>query len=203
MAAFPRMHVSLYVSELTATVNFYTAFFGQPAQKIRPGYAKYVLDEPALIISFVENAARVASNFGHLGFQVGTVAELDERLTAARRAGLVSREEMGTACCYAKQDKFWVSDPDGTEWEVYYFHADAEFNDPRYQAEYDAAGAGPGQPTSQCCIAPASTAPAAAEEAAAVVPTAFALPTLALATAADAGCGCGTPATLTLDPACC
>lgn len=150
-STFPRMHVSLYVSDLTATVNFYTAFFGQPAAKIRRGYAKYVLDKPSLIISFVENADRVASNFGHLGFQVETVAELDERLAQARKAGLVQREEMGTSCCYAKQDKFWVNDPDGTEWEVYYFHADAEFNDPRYQQEHHAAGE-----SSQCCIAPAA-----------------------------------------------
>jgi hypothetical protein len=46
---------------------------------------------------------------------------------------LVSREEAGTNCCYAKQDKFWVTDPDGIQWEVYYFHADAEFNDPHYE----------------------------------------------------------------------
>lgn len=143
------MHVSLYVSDLAATVNFYTTFFGQPAAKIRRGYAKYVLNQPALIISFVENAARAASNFGHLGFQVETVAELDQRLATARAAGLVRREEIGTACCYAKQDKFWVNDPDGVEWEVYYFHADAEFNDPRYQAEYDAAAG----ETGPCCIA--------------------------------------------------
>lgn len=152
---FPRMHVSLYVADLAATVRFYDAFFGQPAAKIKPGYAKYVLDAPSLIISFVQNPARVASNFGHLGFQVETVTELAERLAAAKAAGLVQREELGTACCYAKQDKFWVNDPDGTEWEVYYFHEDAEFNDPRYQDEYDQAGA-----TSQCCIAPAAqTAP--------------------------------------------
>ena len=155
-AVFPRMHVSLYVADLTATVNFYTAFFGQPASKIKRGYAKYVLDQPSLIISFVENAERVQSHFGHLGFQVATVEELEVRLAAARKAGLVSREEMGTNCCYAKQDKFWVNDPDGVEWEVYYFHADAEFNDPRYQAEYDAAGSSP------CCIAPAAEAVAAA-----------------------------------------
>ncbi|WP_324678056.1 ArsI/CadI family heavy metal resistance metalloenzyme [Hymenobacter sp. GOD-10R] len=148
---FPRMHVSLYVSDLAATVNFYTAFFGQPAAKIRRGYAKYVLDQPALIISFVENPARVASNFGHLGFQVETVEQLTQRLEVARKAGLVQREEMGTACCYAKQDKFWVNDPDGVEWEVYYFHEDAEFNDPRYEAEYQ-------QASSQCCIATAAQA---------------------------------------------
>ena len=95
------MHVSLYVSDLTATVNFYTAFFGQPAAKIKRGYAKYVLDKPSLIISFVENPERVQSHFGHLGFQVETVDELNQRLAVARKAGLVSREEMGTSCCYA------------------------------------------------------------------------------------------------------
>ena len=190
-AVFPRMHVSLYVSDLTATVNFYTAFFGQPAAKIRRGYAKYVLDQPSLIISFVENAARVASNFGHLGFQVETVAELDQRLTTARAAGLVQREEIGTACCYAKQDKFWVNDPDGTEWEVYYFHADAEFNDPRYQAEYDTAAG----EASQCCLAPAPQTAALADANNALAPLSLA--------PAEAGCGCGTPATLTLEPSCC
>lgn len=187
---FPRMHVSLYVSDLAATVNFYTAFFGQPAAKIRRGYAKYVLDQPSLIISFVENAERVASNFGHLGFQVETVAELDQRLTTARAAGLVQREEIGTACCYAKQDKFWVNDPDGVEWEVYYFHADAEFNDPRYQAEYDAVAGD----TSQCCIAPAAkeaAAPAVAELPT-TAPMAFTLieATPAAATACTPGGGC-------------
>ncbi len=144
------MHISLYVSDLAATVNFYTTFFGQPAAKVRRGYAKYVLDQPSLIISFVENPARMASNFGHLGFQVETIEEMEQRLAQARTTGLVAREEMGTACCYAKQDKFWVNDPDGVEWEVYYFHEDAEFNDPRYQQEYDASS------TSQCCIAPAT-----------------------------------------------
>ena len=177
------MHVSLYVSNLAATVGFYDAFFGQPATKIRPGYAKYELTSPALIISFVENAARVASSFGHLGFQVETVAELDQRLTAARAAGLVQREEIGTACCYAKQDKFWVNDPDGTEWEVYYFHADAEFNDPRYQAEYDAAAPA----TSQCCIAPAASVQA----------------TIAVLAAPTPEVGAASTATLTLDSACC
>ncbi|TGE21505.1 glyoxalase/bleomycin resistance/dioxygenase family protein [Hymenobacter aquaticus] len=192
-SVFPRMHVSLYVSDLAATVSFYDTFFGQPATKIRLGYAKYVLDRPSLIISFVENAGRVASNFGHLGFQVETVAELDERLTAARAAGLVQREEIGTSCCYAKQDKFWVNDPDGVEWEVYYFHEDAEFNDPRYQDEYS-------QASSQCCIAPATS-----QEASATAEVmAFPLATVAAAAPEPtAGCGCGTPTTLTLAPACC
>ncbi|MCC9135980.1 ArsI/CadI family heavy metal resistance metalloenzyme [Pontibacter silvestris] len=130
---FPRMHVSLYVANLSKTTNFYTDFFGQEPAKVKPRYVKYVLDKPALIISFVENAERVQQNFGHLGFQVETKQELEERLGIAKEKGLVSKEEIGTACCYAVQDKFWVDDPDGVQWEVYYFYEDAEFNDPHYE----------------------------------------------------------------------
>lgn len=134
-SSFPRMHVSLYVSNLAATVNFYNTFFGQSADKIESGYAKYVLDSPSLIISFLENPQRVESNFGHLGFQVDSEEELARRLELAREKNLVSKEEVGTACCYAVQDKFWVNDPDGHQWEVYYFHSDSSFNDPKYQQE--------------------------------------------------------------------
>ncbi len=135
MNSFPRMHVSLYVSDLSKSVDFYTQFFGQDPAKVKPQYAKYVLENPSLIISFVENPQRVQQNFGHLGFQVETVEELNIRLWEARKKKIVAREEVGTNCCYAKQDKFWVNDPDGVQWEVYYFHADADFNDPHYETE--------------------------------------------------------------------
>jgi catechol 2,3-dioxygenase-like lactoylglutathione lyase family enzyme len=134
-AVFPRMHVSLYVSNLAATVNFYNTFFGKPADKIKPGYAKYILESPSLIISFVENAQRVQQHFGHLGFQVETPELMHEKLAAVKNAGLQVIEEMGTSCCYAVQDKFWATDPDGVQWEVYFFHEDAEFNDPHYADE--------------------------------------------------------------------
>ncbi|MEN7550699.1 ArsI/CadI family heavy metal resistance metalloenzyme [Rapidithrix thailandica] len=133
--SFPRMHVSLYVSDLEKTVNFYNLFFGKKADKVKPGYAKYILEAPSLIISFVENAQRVKSSFGHLGLQVATKEEMENRLAKAKEQKIVSLEEMGTACCYAIQDKFWVNDPDGHQWEVYYFHEDAEFNDPKYTQE--------------------------------------------------------------------
>jgi hypothetical protein len=59
---------------------------------------------------------------------------MEKRLNMARMQGIVSLEEIGTSCCYAVQDKFWVTDPDGVQWEVYYFHADTEFNDPKYSS---------------------------------------------------------------------
>lgn len=131
---FPHMHVSLYVSDIRQTINFYNSFFGQEPAKVKPAYAKYVLESPSLIISFVQNKGRVQQNFGHLGFQVETPEDLSLRLWDARKKQLVAREETGTNCCYAKQDKFWVNDPDGVQWEVYYFHADSDFNDPHYES---------------------------------------------------------------------
>jgi catechol 2,3-dioxygenase-like lactoylglutathione lyase family enzyme len=132
---FPRMHISLYVSDLTATVNFYSTFFGQPASKVKKGYAKYELTEPGLIISFIENPERVQSSFGHLGIQVGTKEEMERKLEVARAQGIVSSEEIGVSCCFSVQDKFWADDPDGFQWEVYYFHEDVEFNDPKFKEE--------------------------------------------------------------------
>ncbi len=132
---FPRMHVSLYVSDLEKTITFYSQFFGLSPVKIKPKYAKYVLEQPSLIISFVEHKGRVQSHFGHLGFQVETLEIMHAALDRIKKMGLETREEMGVNCCYARQDKFWVMDPDGVEWEVYYFHEDAEFNDPRYDRE--------------------------------------------------------------------
>ena len=131
-SSFPRMHVSLYVSNIQNSVLFYSAFFNQKPEKVKLGYAKFVLESPSLIISFVENKEKINSQFGHLGFQVDSAIELQSRLADAKNAGLQIVEEMGVSCCYAVQDKFWVMDPDGYHWEVYQFTEDAEFNDPRY-----------------------------------------------------------------------
>lgn len=133
-ANFPRMHVSLYVADIQKTTAFYNSFFGQKADKVQSDYAKYILQKPSLIISFVQNQERVQANFGHLGFQVESADRLETLLTVAREKGLVQLEEIGTNCCYANQDKFWVSDPDGHQWEVYYFNHDTTFNDPKYES---------------------------------------------------------------------
>ena len=128
---FPRMHVSLYVTDIEKTVSFYSAFFGAEPTKVKEGYAKFTLDKPSLIISFVQNKYKVSPNVGHFGFQVETQQELTDKLVLAKLNDLSVIEENNTACCYAVQDKFWVSDPDGYMWETYYFHADVEFNNPR------------------------------------------------------------------------
>ena len=129
---FPRMHVSLYVSDISKTVDFYEAFFDVKANKIKAGYAKFILESPSLIISFIQNPQKIQAQFGHLGFQVENSEILKAKLEQVKKVGLNVREEMGTSCCFAVQDKFWVADPDGFQWEVYLFKEDAEFNDPHY-----------------------------------------------------------------------
>ena len=132
-----KMHSSFYVSDLKRTIQFYNEFFEKEPEKVKTGYAKYILSDPGLVISFIENKNRVQAHFGHMGFMVGSEEELNIRLWKAKGKGLVSKEEKGTNCCYAKQDKFWVTDPDGIQWEVYYFHEDVEFNDPAYESAVD------------------------------------------------------------------
>lgn len=90
---FPRMHVSLYVSDLQKSIEFYNSFFGVTPTKIKPAYAKYVLENPSLIISFVENKERVQSNFGHLGFQVETLEDLNIKLWEAKRKTLFRKKK--------------------------------------------------------------------------------------------------------------
>lgn len=126
------MHVSLYVKDIEATVEFYNRFFESVPVKVKPQYVKYELDSPSLIISFIEKNNPVPT-FGHLGFRVGSESELQRKYKSARFQKLDLFEERDINCCYAIQDKFWVADPDGYRWEVYYFHEDSDFIDPDYE----------------------------------------------------------------------
>ncbi len=131
---YPKMHASLYVSDMLETVNFYCKLFDQDPSKIKANYSKWILETPSLIISFIENAELVKPTFGHLGFQLATKEELELAKSRILKTGLSIREEIGTHCCFAVQDKFWVLDPDGVQWEFYIFKEDVEFNDPHYSS---------------------------------------------------------------------
>ena len=118
-------HLSLNVSNIDASVAFYEKAFGVPASKRRPGYAKFDLAVPALNLSMVE-APRTGVNASHFGIQVASSEDVAAAWTRFKQAGLDIRTEQNTTCCYALQDKVWVADPDGNEWEVFVVKADAE-----------------------------------------------------------------------------
>jgi len=121
-----RPHLALTVTDVERSIPFYEALFGTAPEKVRPGYAKFSVAEPALNFTLNEGERQSLGAFNHAGVQV---ASTDDVLAARERlvqAGLAAFDEMDTTCCYARQDKIWVHDPDGTPWEVFATLADSE-----------------------------------------------------------------------------
>jgi len=114
-----KVHVALTVRDLTASVSFYRRLFGIDPSKVRPGYAKFDVQHPPVNFSLNEGAAGVGGALSHLGIQVPATEDVAEISRQWRANGLAPREEMQTDCCYALQDKAWVEDPDGNQWEVF------------------------------------------------------------------------------------
>lgn len=130
-----KFHLSLFVSDTEESLQFYKKLFGAEPVKVKADYSKFELRDPALVISFIQAPEKVRNDFGHMGFMVNSTAEVEERKSALKALGVeISLEEQEVACCYARQDKFWVNDPDGYEWEVYHFIEDVEKNEEKYAA---------------------------------------------------------------------
>jgi catechol 2,3-dioxygenase-like lactoylglutathione lyase family enzyme len=119
-----KAHVSLNVTNIDASVAFYEKAFGVTATKRRPGYAKFDLSMPSLNLTMQE-APRTGVNASHFGIQVASSDDVAEALQRFQEAGLVTKTEEGTECCYALQDKVWIEDPDGNAWEVFVVKGEA------------------------------------------------------------------------------
>ena len=132
---FPRMHMGYHVSNLQNTIDFYTKFFGVEPVKVKKDYVKFILTQPSLNISFIENPDHVQKDHLHFGIEVNNAKDLQHRLGQALRYDLSIDDEKEVKCCYAKQDKFWVTDPDGYRWEVFHFKEDVTSNDEQYSTE--------------------------------------------------------------------
>ncbi|NOT60506.1 MAG: glyoxalase/bleomycin resistance/dioxygenase family protein [Acidobacteria bacterium] len=113
-------HVSLNVRNVEASIAFYRKLFGIEPLKVRTGYAKFDVQNPSLNLAMNQAATNeTRSKLSHLGIQVATTEDVLAMKARWEAAGLTTRDEMQTSCCYAVQDKTWVSDPDGNEWEVF------------------------------------------------------------------------------------
>jgi catechol 2,3-dioxygenase-like lactoylglutathione lyase family enzyme len=145
-----RVQLALNVDDIDEAVVFYSRLFDAEPAKRRPGYANFALDEPALKLVLIENPGQGGS-LNHLGVEV---ASTDEVVAATRRyaaAGLATRVEDGTTCCYALQDKVWVTGPAGERWEIYTVLADAGAeSDGRTHLAVEAAATNQ-PPTAPCC----------------------------------------------------
>ena len=121
-----RPHLALTVTDVERSIPFYEALFGTEPEKRKPGYAKFSVADPALNFTLTQGARTELGAFNHAGIQVESTEDVlaaKQRLVAA---GLAAFDEMDTTCCYARQDKIWARDPDGTPWEVFVTHSDVE-----------------------------------------------------------------------------
>ena len=127
MTDLPRVHVHMTVSDLEKSRDFYTRFLGVSPVKVKPGYVKFLPEFGPLNLAM--SAAKPHEGRGHvdhMGIQVDSADIVMRELARVKAAGLPVREEMAVNCCHANQDKFWVQDPDGVEWEVYVLNHDIE-----------------------------------------------------------------------------
>lgn len=117
-----RAHLSINVSNVAESVKFYEKVFGVKPQKMTDNYAKFDLKSPSLNFSMQSGGNRDISKVNHLGIEVESAeaVTLWENLLTER--GILSKIEENTECCFARQDKIWLQDPDGNSWEIFYVH---------------------------------------------------------------------------------
>lgn len=125
-----RFHLSLNVRDLTESVAFYRELLDTEPSKLHERFARFTTEKPPLVLSLVERCAEAAptgaQRLSHLGFRLESRQQLDAARRRLVAAGRPLREEHGSRCCYALQNKFWVTDPDGNEWEFYELLEDLE-----------------------------------------------------------------------------
>jgi catechol 2,3-dioxygenase-like lactoylglutathione lyase family enzyme len=120
-----RVQLALNVDDLDESVAFYSKLFATEPAKVRPGYANFAVAEPPLKLVLIENPGHGGS-INHLGVEVADTETVDAEQTRLAEAGYATVDERDTTCCYAKQDKFWVSGtPNGESWEIYTVLADS------------------------------------------------------------------------------
>lgn len=114
-----KAHLALNVRNVQTSLEFYRKLLGIEPSKVRTGYAKFDVQNPPLNLTLNESSFNERGALSHLGIQVASTADVLAMRDKWADEGLLTREEMQTNCCYATQDKAWVRDPDGNEWEVF------------------------------------------------------------------------------------
>ena len=114
-----KAHLALNVKNVERSTEFYRKMLGLEPSKVRDGYAKFNVENPPLNFTLNQAPFGERGALSHLGIQVASTDDVVATRERWIESGLVARDEMQTDCCYALQDKAWVSDPDGNEWEVF------------------------------------------------------------------------------------
>ena len=113
-----RFHVHLAVADLATSIRFYSTVFGAPPTVEKNDYAKWMLDDPR--INFAISSRGLKAGVDHLGLQVDSDAELRELRANIGTAEIAALDQPDAACCYARSDKYWITDPQGIAWETFH-----------------------------------------------------------------------------------
>lgn len=121
----PRAQLALNVDDLDEAITFYSKLFNTPPAKVKPGYANFAVADPPLKLVLIENRGQ-GGTLNHLGVEVESSDAVQAEIARLTAESMFTEEEIGTTCCFATQDKVWVTGPGGERWEVYTVLADAE-----------------------------------------------------------------------------
>lgn len=120
-----RAQLALNVDDLDEAITFYSKFFNTAPAKVKPGYANFAIVEPPLKLVLLENPGK-GGTINHLGVEVDSSDAVHAEIARLTDEGMFTEEEIGTTCCFATQDKVWVTGPAGEKWEVYTVLADSD-----------------------------------------------------------------------------
>ena len=120
-----RAQLALNVDDLDEAITFYSKLFNTGPAKVKPGYANFAIAEPPLKLVLLENPGK-GGTINHLGVEVDSSDAVHTEIARLADEGMFTEEEIGTTCCFATQDKVWVTGPAGEKWEVYTVLADSD-----------------------------------------------------------------------------
>lgn len=120
-----RVQLALNVDDLDEAITFYSKLFNTRPAKVRDGYANFAVAEPPLKLVLIQNPGK-GGTINHLGVEVGKSETVHAEIARLAGEGLFTEEEMNTTCCFATQDKVWVTGPAGEKWEVYTVLSDSD-----------------------------------------------------------------------------
>lgn len=156
-----RFHVHVAVNDLSKSIAFYSAMFGEEPGVVKPDYAKWMLEDPR--VNFAISNRGQAPGVNHLGMQAEDDAELEAVHANLQKADTAVLPEKGAHCCYAKSDKYWVTDPQGIAWESFRSLGSIPLfggNDEQSATAGQTSSCGSSDATVSSCCAPSEAEPA-------------------------------------------
>jgi predicted enzyme related to lactoylglutathione lyase len=142
-----RIHLALNASHTDKSIEFYEALFNVKPSKVKPGYAKFEVEDPPINLTLNESSQVSGNQINHMGIEIKTSKGVKNQTERFKTLGLETRIEENTTCCFAIQDKVWVNDPDGNSWETFVVFEDSDL---RNDQDLD----------STCCVPSAETSSA-------------------------------------------